>query len=75
MYSAINPILYNALSTKFRKSFRRTLSCGEVMINSVRTPSMTYLANSRLSTVSALQTYQHRLSNASLQTTASHRLR
>ena len=26
--SAINPILYNALSTKFRHAFRQTLSCG-----------------------------------------------
>ena len=28
--SAINPILYNALSTKFRHAFRRTLSCGRL---------------------------------------------
>ena len=26
-YSAINPILYNALSEKFRRAFRRTLCC------------------------------------------------
>ena len=75
-FSAINPILYNALSTKFRKSFRRTLGCGEAAMNSNnRAPSMTYLANTRLSTVSALQNYQHRLSNVSLQTNASNRLR
>ena len=75
-FSAINPILYNALSTKFRKSFRRTLGCGEAAMNSAnRVPSMTYLANSRLSTVSALQSYQHRLSNVSVQTNASQRLK
>ncbi|RWS18220.1 thyrotropin-releasing hormone receptor 1-like protein, partial [Leptotrombidium deliense] len=25
--SAINPILYNALSVKFRRAFKRTISC------------------------------------------------
>ncbi len=28
--SAINPILYNAMSDKFRKAFRRLLSCGKL---------------------------------------------
>ena len=27
--SAVNPILYNAMSIKFRRAFRRTLSCGK----------------------------------------------
>ncbi|OQR75723.1 thyrotropin-releasing hormone receptor-like [Tropilaelaps mercedesae] len=27
--SAINPVLYNAMSVKFRRAFRRTLSCGK----------------------------------------------
>jgi hypothetical protein len=26
-FSAINPILYNALSSKFRRAFQRTLTC------------------------------------------------
>ena len=29
-FSAINPILYNAMSDKFRKAFRRLLSCGKL---------------------------------------------
>jgi len=29
-YSAINPILYNAMSDKFRKAFRREISCGKL---------------------------------------------
>jgi len=28
-FSAINPILYNAMSVKFRRAFGRTLSCGK----------------------------------------------
>lgn len=28
-FSAINPILYNAMSTKFRREFQRLLRCGE----------------------------------------------
>lgn len=28
--SAVNPILYNAMSVKFRRSFSRVLSCGKV---------------------------------------------
>ncbi|GIY86013.1 thyrotropin-releasing hormone receptor [Caerostris darwini] len=31
--SAINPILYNAMSIKFRKAFKRLLSCGKRHIN------------------------------------------
>ncbi|GIY03895.1 thyrotropin-releasing hormone receptor [Caerostris darwini] len=31
--SAINPILYNAMSNKFRKAFKRLLSCGKPDIN------------------------------------------
>ena len=56
-FSAINPILYNALSTKFRRAFRRTLQCGGVSGGgaSLPTPSLTYLANTRLSTVSMMQ--------------------
>ena len=59
-FSAINPILYNALSTKFRRAFRRTLHCGEVRVSGsggtgLPTPSLTYLANTRLSTVSMMQ--------------------
>lgn len=27
--SAINPVLYNAMSIKFRRAFRRTLTCGK----------------------------------------------
>ena len=59
-YSAINPILYNALSTKFRRAFRRTLHCGDVRGSAgggtgLPTPSLTYLANTRLSTVSMMQ--------------------
>ena len=58
--SAINPILYNALSTKFRRAFRRTLQCGDVRGSAgggtgLPTPSLTYLANTRLSTVSMMQ--------------------
>ncbi len=29
MNSAINPILYNAMSVKFRRAFKRLLSCGK----------------------------------------------
>lgn len=29
MNSAINPILYNAMSVKFRRAFRRLLCCGK----------------------------------------------
>ena len=29
MNSAINPILYNAMSIKFRRAFKRLLSCGK----------------------------------------------
>ena len=29
VHSAINPILYNAMSVKFRRAFGRTLSCGK----------------------------------------------
>ena len=59
-FSAINPILYNALSTKFRRAFRRTLHCGDVHVSGsgggagLPTPSLTYLANTRLSTVSMM---------------------
>jgi thyrotropin-releasing hormone receptor len=30
MNSAINPILYNAMSVKFRRAFRKYLSCGKI---------------------------------------------
>lgn len=30
MNSAINPILYNAMSVKFRRAFRKLLSCGKI---------------------------------------------
>ena len=54
LFSAINPILYNALSTKFRRSFRRTLHCKSSSIDTLGcpAPSITYLATTRLSTVS-----------------------
>ena len=29
MNSAVNPILYNAMSVKFRRAFKRLLSCGK----------------------------------------------
>ena len=54
IFSAINPILYNALSTKFRRSFRHTLHCKSSTTDNIGcpTPSVTYLATTRLSTVS-----------------------
>lgn len=33
--SAINPILYNAMSIKFRRAFKRMLSCGELLLSLV----------------------------------------
>ena len=56
--SAINPILYNALSTKFRHSFRLTLHCrrqSTVTPGYPTIPSSTYLTttNTRLSTFSS----------------------
>ena len=34
--SAINPILYNAMSMKFRRAFRRLLSCGKFQEDNAR---------------------------------------
>ena len=31
MNSAINPVLYNAMSVKFRRAYKRLLSCGKTM--------------------------------------------
>jgi len=48
--SAINPILYNALSTKFRRAFQRTLSCKSSYSDNATcpTPSVSHMAHSRL---------------------------
>ena len=37
--SAINPILYNALSVKFRRAYRKLLQCG----NDEKSRNMTYV--------------------------------
>ncbi|XP_003740875.2 thyrotropin-releasing hormone receptor-like [Galendromus occidentalis] len=37
--SAVNPILYNAMSIKFRRAFRRTLSCGKHTSKGLYSPS------------------------------------
>ena len=72
-FSAINPILYNALSTKFRRAFRRTLQCGGVSGGvsgggaSLPTPSLTYLANTRLSTVSMMHSSINTSENFNMQ--------
>ena len=70
--SAINPILYNALSTKFRRSFRRTLHCATSSHDTplgFRSPSVTYLTTTRhsiFSTSSRIELGDYRSRHSSM---------
>ena len=58
LFSAINPILYNAMSDKFRKSFRSLLVCGR--LNTGRNRSAMAMAATMANDISQAQTSVYR---------------